>query len=136
MTRRPSHIDASQLCPIPDIDLAFRTFRGAGPLESVTEASYSDGAGMVNLSVPGALLNSGEHEYVQRPFPASNWAKEATASLDRFQSLVIGPGLGRDEATVAAIRTVVQNSPVPTVVDGDGLFRARVEQRRRGLSAA
>jgi NAD(P)H-hydrate epimerase len=85
-------------------------------------AAQRTGAGMVHLSVPGAQLNSGEHEYVQRPFPATNWAKEATASLDRFQSLVIGPGLGRDEATVAAIRTVVQHSPVPTVVDGDGLF--------------
>ena len=85
-------------------------------------AAQRSGAGMVHLSVPGAAVDSGAHEFVQRALPNVGWAAEAVASLDRFQSLVIGPGLGRDEATVAAIRHVVRYSPVPTVVDGDGLF--------------
>ena len=93
---------------------------GAAYLAS--SAAQRSGAGMVQLSIPGAMLNSGEHEYVQRLLPASDWAGEVSASLDRFQSLIIGPGLGRDEATVASIRKVVATSPVPTVVDGDGLF--------------
>jgi hydroxyethylthiazole kinase-like uncharacterized protein yjeF len=93
---------------------------GAAYLAS--SAAQRSGAGMVQLSIPGAMVSSGEHEYVQRPLPASDWANEVCASLDRFQSLIIGPGLGRDEATVASIRKVVATSPVPTVIDGDGLF--------------
>jgi len=43
-------------------------------------------------------------------------------SLDRFQSLVIGPGLGRAESTVRDVREVLRHAPLPAVVDGDGLF--------------
>jgi NAD(P)H-hydrate epimerase len=59
---------------------------------------------------------------VQRALPEAGWSAEVLASLDRFQALVIGPGLGRLESTVAAVRDVLRQSPVPTVVDGDGLF--------------
>ncbi|CAB4865631.1 unannotated protein [freshwater metagenome] len=93
-----------------------------GAAHLAATAAQRSGAGMVHLSVPGALAASGDHEYVQRLLPGAGWANEATASLDRFQSLVIGPGLGRDDATVASIREVVRHSPIPTVVDGDGLF--------------
>jgi NAD(P)H-hydrate epimerase len=44
------------------------------------------------------------------------------SSLDRFHALVIGPGMGRDDATAASIRDTVLRSPLPVVVDGDGLF--------------
>ena len=84
-------------------------------------AAQRTGAGMVHLSVPGSST-SGEHEYVQRALPEVGWSAEVLASLDRFQALVIGPGLGRLETTVAAVRDVLRQSPVPTVVDGDGLF--------------
>ena len=42
--------------------------------------------------------------------------------LHRYHALVIGPGLGREEFTVAAVRATVAAAAVPTVVDGDGLF--------------
>jgi NAD(P)H-hydrate epimerase len=43
-------------------------------------------------------------------------------SLDRFHSMVIGPGLGRDDSTAEAARCAVLEAPLPVVVDGDGLF--------------
>ena len=93
-----------------------------GAAHLAASAAQRSGAGMVHLSVPGAVPNSGDHEYVQRPLGGGDWAREALSSLDRFQSLVIGPGLGRSQGNVAAIRTVVSKSLVPTVIDGDGLF--------------
>jgi ADP-dependent NAD(P)H-hydrate dehydratase / NAD(P)H-hydrate epimerase len=54
--------------------------------------------------------------------PKRAWGPDVLGSLDRFQSLVIGPGLGRDDSTVVSIRDVLRQSPIPTVVDGDGLF--------------
>jgi NAD(P)H-hydrate epimerase len=42
--------------------------------------------------------------------------------LDRFHSLVIGPGIGRDDATASDTRAVVADAPLPMVIDGDALF--------------
>ncbi len=93
-----------------------------GAAHLAASAAMRCGTGMVHLSIPGASLESGNNEYVQRPLPETGWSSSALASLDRFQSLVIGPGLGRDDSTVASARDVLRQSPIPTVVDGDGLF--------------
>jgi NAD(P)H-hydrate epimerase len=36
--------------------------------------------------------------------------------------LVVGPGIGRSDATGAEVRRLVAESPVPVLVDADGLF--------------
>ena len=36
--------------------------------------------------------------------------------------MVVGPGLGRDEGPATEVRRLVAESPVPVVVDADGLF--------------
>ena len=84
-------------------------------------AAQRTGAGMVHLSVPGGL-SPGNHEYVQQTVPEMDWSADVLGSLDRFQALVIGPGLGRAETTVRAVRDVLRGAQLPTVVDGDGLF--------------
>ena len=80
------------------------------------------GAGMVHLSAPGTMLTGVPAEVVQRPLPAEGWSGEVLDSLDRFHSLVIGPGLGRTEDGATQVRLVVLGAPVPTVIDGDALF--------------
>jgi len=92
-----------------------------GAAHLAASAAQRAGAGMVHLSVPGDL-SPGNHEYVQRPVPTQDWAGDVLGSLDRFQSLVIGPGLGRAESTVSAVREVLRHAPLPAVVDGDALF--------------
>lgn len=92
-----------------------------GAAHLAAAAAQRSGAGMVHLSVPGSST-SGEHEYVQRQLGEMGWSGDVLASLDRFQALVIGPGIGRSESTVASVRDVLRQSPVPTVVDGDALF--------------
>ena len=42
--------------------------------------------------------------------------------LYRFHSLVVGPGLGREDHTVPSVTKLVIDAIVPVVVDGDGLF--------------
>jgi NAD(P)H-hydrate epimerase len=41
---------------------------------------------------------------------------------ERLDSMVLGPGLGRDPATLLAVREVMLQSAVPAVLDADGLF--------------
>ena len=96
------------------------TMTGAPRL--VSHAAMRTGAGMVHLSVPGMTLGDAPIEIVQRPLPATAWAAAALTSLDRFHSIVVGPGLGRSDDTAANIRKLVIEAPLPMVVDGDGLF--------------
>lgn len=93
-----------------------------GAAELCAHAAYRAGAGMVRLGVPGAdpaLLTAGEA--VATELTAGSWASTALEMVTRCHSLVVGPGLGRAENTGAQVRTLVAKSPVPVVVDADGL---------------
>jgi NAD(P)H-hydrate epimerase len=96
------------------------TMTGAPRL--VAQAAMRTGAGMVHLSVPGMTLGDAPIEIVQRPLPSVAWAEAALGSLDRFHSIVVGPGLGRTDDTGASVRRLVVEAPLPMVIDGDGLF--------------
>jgi NAD(P)H-hydrate epimerase len=78
---------------------------------------------MVRLGVPGgALADAPASEAVSVPLDADGWAGDALAVADRCSAVVVGPGLGRAEATAAEVRRLVAESPVPVIVDADGLF--------------
>jgi len=94
----------------------------AGAPRLVAHAAMRTGAGMVHLSIPGMTLTDAPIEIVQKPLPGTAWADAALASLDRFHSIVVGPGLGRSDDTAASVRRLVVEAPLPMVIDGDGLF--------------
>jgi ADP-dependent NAD(P)H-hydrate dehydratase / NAD(P)H-hydrate epimerase len=96
------------------------TMTGAPRL--VAQAAMRAGAGMVHLSVPGMTLADAPIEIVQRSLPSTGWADAALGSLDRFQAIVVGPGLGRSDDMAANIRRFIVEAPLPMVVDGDALF--------------
>jgi NAD(P)H-hydrate epimerase len=79
------------------------------------------GAGMVRLGVPGLEEPEPPLEVVGRVLPAGGWDRVVLEELDRFRSLAVGPGLGRTDATRAAVRALVAAAPVPVIVDADGL---------------
>ena len=84
-------------------------------------AAQRAGSGMVSLSTPGVEATASP-EVVRRRLPAFDWSAAVLEDLHRYQALVIGPGLGREEFTVEAVRATVHGAPVPLVIDGDGLF--------------
>lgn len=88
----------------------------------VSRGALRAGSGYVRLGVPGVDLASlPAAEAVGLELPAAGWEADALAGLDRCRALVVGPGLGRSESTTAAVRALVAASPVPTVVDADGI---------------
>lgn len=93
------------------------------------------GAGYVRLSSPGVdpPLPAAPVEAVGTPLPATGWAAEVLAGLDRFRAVVVGPGLGAGAED--DVRALVAGSPVPVVVDGDGL-RALAGGARVGPAGA
>jgi len=84
-------------------------------------AAMRAGAGMVVLTVPGEAGGGAVGEVVGREAPPSGWADDVAGDLGRFGTLLVGPGLGRDEPTVADIRRLVATAAVPLVLDADGL---------------
>lgn len=92
-----------------------------GAATLVATAAQRSGAGIVHLSCPG--VDSGAPlEAVGRRLPAHEWAGEVLADLHRFDALVIGPGLGRDDRMVPSAAGLIADAAVPVVIDGDGLF--------------
>ncbi len=111
-----------------------------GAASLCARAAYRSGAGMVRLGVPGAgLAGAPTSEAVSVDLPATGWSAEALDVASRCAVVVVGPGLGRDQSTAAEVWRMVHDSPVPVVVDADGLFAlGRLEDvlpRRAGPSA-
>ncbi len=92
-----------------------------GAAHLASGAALRAGSGMVSLSSPG-VDPSAPPEVVRRRLPAFDWSGAVLEDLHRFHALVVGPGLGREEYTVTAVRATVAAAPVPVVIDGDGLF--------------
>lgn len=90
-------------------------------------AALRGGAGYVQLCAPGdpAPARRDDHpppvEVVSHEVPAE-WSGEVVGGSGRFAAVVIGPGLGRDEATVREVRAAAAGTPRPLVLDGDGLW--------------
>ncbi len=99
-------------------------------------AALRTGAGMVVCAVPGstAAANVSGHELVARALPATaggaldeTAAAEVMKEVPRYRVLAIGPGLGRDTATQAAVRAIVAEADVPVVIDADALNAIAIE---------
>ncbi len=94
---------------------------GAGELAS--RAAARAGAGFVRWSCPGVEV-SGAMEVVTHHLPASGWADDVLAAdrVDRFASMVIGPGLGRGPDVSSQVWEALAGTACPTVVDADGIW--------------
>ena len=109
------------------------------------QAAYRTGAGYVRLlmtaGAAAGVRNRLVETVLQEIGPGDHLADAASVlevlADERLGALVAGPGLGRESATVEAVRRIVLESKVPMVLDADGLFafagRAEALQARPGL---
>jgi ADP-dependent NAD(P)H-hydrate dehydratase / NAD(P)H-hydrate epimerase len=124
--------DVAQWCPPRARDAhkwrhAVRVIAGStgmlGAAHLTAAAAMRTGAGMVHLSTPGVVADPlRPAEVVGVPLGGVAWADDVVAGLDRFGALVVGPGLGRADDIMRETRRLAVAAPVPTVIDGDGLF--------------
>ena len=98
-----------------------------GAANLCASAAMRSGAGMVHAASPGiASDRTTPIEVVRKALPVLGWSADVLQEVNgdnaRFKSMVVGPGLGRDEGTVLEARKVIASASVPIVIDGDGLF--------------
>lgn len=95
----------------------------------VGRAAMRVGAGIVWCAVPGqdAAAAASGGEVITKALPASRTGalsgldSDLVRAADRFRVAAVGPGLGGDRATVAAVRELVTTLALPVVLDADGL---------------
>jgi ADP-dependent NAD(P)H-hydrate dehydratase / NAD(P)H-hydrate epimerase len=94
------------------------------------EAAMRAGAGYVTVCVPASLNLIFEVrllEVMTVPIPDSNGSLDRGAldrvleRTNRVQSLVLGPGLGREDETLELARELAAEADVPLLLDADGL---------------
>ncbi|MCA1692356.1 MAG: NAD(P)H-hydrate dehydratase, partial [Actinobacteria bacterium] len=106
-----------------------------GAANLCARAALRSGGSTVRLGIPGVPPAPDSLEVVGRTVPATGWDATVLEELDRMKALVVGPGLARGEGTGEAVRRLVAEAPVPTLVDADGLFAlGSVDDARAVLS--
>lgn len=108
---------------------------GAAALSAMS--AMRAGAGLVTLGIPESLNPVIEPQVLEamtiglRETPAGSLGDEAAdpilALLSDKRCLALGPGIGTDTATNRLVHRLVQESPVPVVVDADGLNNLATE---------
>ena len=88
------------------------------------------GAGLVFLGVPESIYGIEAvklNEPVIFPLPdaggrlSADAVPEILTRLPRMDAVLVGPGLGQSEGTLAVVRAVLENAQCPVAVDADGI---------------
>jgi len=108
-------------------------YRGAPVLSA--KAAFTAGCGLVYAFIPS--FQDGERpiplnpETIIRLIPSENGClsirqiDRLIAGTKEMDILLIGPGLGRQEETMALVRAVVDQASLPMVIDADALYAFR-----------
>jgi ADP-dependent NAD(P)H-hydrate dehydratase / NAD(P)H-hydrate epimerase len=100
---------------------------GAAHLAAV--GALRSGAGLVTVATPRScvgILASMAPEYMTEPLDETAAGTLHFGALDRLFELdadviAVGPGIGRDPATVAFVHGLLERVGVPVIIDADGL---------------
>ncbi len=92
--------------------------------------ALKSGAGLVTIACPAgleALVKAGSPDIMTLPLGSEDqWtaemAKQIKGQIDRFDSLAIGPGLGRSPDTFKFLALLLEDLDLPCVLDADALF--------------
>jgi NAD(P)H-hydrate epimerase len=91
--------------------------------------ALKSGAGLVTVASPGScvpIVAAMAPEYMTEPLTETQQGGVAASAVDavlelRHDVIACGPGLGRDPAVAAFVRTLIERSTAPLVLDADAL---------------
>ena len=121
-----------------------RGYTGAAALSAM--GALRSGAGLVYLAVPESIYAIEAvklTEPIVLPLPdedgrlAPGAVKQINQMLPNMDAVLVGPGWGQSEGTMAALRVVLEEFSGPVVVDADGInLLARHKDLLRGRTGA
>jgi len=108
-------------------------FVGGGPYTGAPSlaaiGAYRMGADLVPMFVPesaASIVAKHAPELIVHPLPGAHFVPKHVATVLEVEAkadvLLVGPGLGRDPETVAAVDQLLRAWSKPRVIDADGLF--------------
>lgn len=105
----------------------------SGAAYLTAQAACRSGCGMVSLAIPESLnsimeiklteamtLSLPEDQHQKIDTQRSN--KLLQDSYKKFDTVILGPGIGRDPQTQAFVLEVIRSCPLPLLIDADGLY--------------
>ena len=121
-----------------------RTMPGSAVLAA--KAAVRSGVGLVTCAFPDCLYQTMTAKLTETLFMplegnaagtlSASCIETLVASLDKYDAILIGCGLGVNEDTEAVLRAVLENAKVPVVVDADALnIISANKQLLEGVSA-
>jgi NAD(P)H-hydrate epimerase len=96
--------------------------RGASLMAA--EAAMRSGPGLVTLHTDkagGVLLHQWMREGMVSLDPSDDGRFTELPDLSPYQSIAVGPGSGTSDETAKALKLLIQESPVPLILDADAL---------------
>ncbi|MFH1448821.1 MAG: NAD(P)H-hydrate dehydratase [bacterium] len=107
-----------------------RGMTGAATLSS--QAALLTGSGIVTLGIPESLNSIMEvkltevmtHPIPETPLGSFSYKGYSTIMnlISKFQSIALGPGIGREKETIKLIHNLVESINIPMVIDADAIF--------------
>jgi hydroxyethylthiazole kinase-like uncharacterized protein yjeF len=104
--------------------LAAGSYGKMGAAQMAALACLRGGAGLLTCHVPRcgvAVLQTALPEAMVLPDSDEQLLANLPPSLDRFSAIGIGPGIGKEDATVELLERYLQHSTSPLVLDADAL---------------
>lgn len=94
----------------------------SGACYLAAKAAYSMGAGLVRV-----VSTDNNREILLSSLPEILFSSrdEISEAVDWADTIVAGPGLGLSKESEELMKYIIENSPVPTVIDGDGIRLCR-----------
>ncbi len=96
----------------------------SGAIIMSAKAALKSGVGLVSVYVPEKIwqiVATAVPEAMVFPIPEITENFEESWKLKNFDSILIGPGIGRSDETIQLVKKLLEKSTVPVVLDADAI---------------
>lgn len=90
--------------------------------------AYGSGADLVHLYVPECnfdVTRAASPDFIVKKYDGNHLSPRHAANIIEFgktcDSVLIGPGLGKEESVISGVLEIIQNLHIPTVLDADAI---------------
>ncbi len=99
----------------------------SGSISITVASALKAGAGFITAATSKEVIamNCVEATYLQLTETDGYLNDETSVSVDNYDAIALGIGIGRNHATTALIRKIIDTANRPVVIDADGLHHLK-----------